>query len=112
MITAHLGWKQKIRRFIDGADIGVTQESASDYTACALGKWYYQGSGQQLMHLPMMKQLGDEHMEMHKLIGVIMDAFHIDDYETLEASILKMDQQSDKVVAILNKLIEYEGNPS
>lgn len=112
MITAHLGWKQKIRRFIDGADIGVTQESASDYTACALGKWYYQGSGQQLMHLPMMKQLGDEHMEMHKLIGVIMDAFHIDDYETLEASILKMDQQSDKVVAILNELIEYEGNQS
>ena len=109
MIAAHLGWKQKIRKFIDGADIGVTQDSAIDYTACALGKWYYQGNGQKLMHLPMMKQLGEEHMEMHKLIGVIMDAFHLDDYETLDSAMHKMDAQSDKVVAILNELIDYEG---
>jgi len=109
MITAHLGWKLKIRKFIDGADIGVTYDSAIDHTACALGKWYYQGAGQQLMHLPIMKTLGEEHMQMHQLIKVIMDAFHIDDYETLEASILKMDAQSDKVVACLNQLIDMEG---
>ncbi|WP_321325338.1 methyl-accepting chemotaxis protein [Thiomicrorhabdus sp.] len=109
MIKAHLGWKRKIRHFIDGADIGMTQDSATDYTACALGKWYYQGSGQQLMHLPMMKQLGEEHMEMHKLIGLIMDSFHIDDYETLETAIEAMDKQSDKVVTLLNELIDYEG---
>ncbi|MDX1353344.1 MAG: response regulator, partial [Thiomicrorhabdus sp.] len=110
MINAHLGWKMKIRRFIDGADIGVTRESAGDYKGCALGKWYYTGDGQQLMHLPIMKQLGVEHMEMHKQIGVIMDAFQMDDYETLEASLIKMDEQSDKVVACLNELIEHEGN--
>ncbi|GAB6068962.1 hypothetical protein JCM30760_00590 [Thiomicrorhabdus hydrogeniphila] len=109
MINAHLGWKKKIRSFIDGADIGMSQETATDHTACALGKWYYQGSGQQLMHLPMMKQLGDEHMQMHKLIGTIMDAFRIDDYETLETSIDAMDKQSDKVVTLLNELIDYEG---
>jgi len=109
MIKAHLGWKKKIRSFIDGADIGMNQATATDHTACALGKWYYQGSGQQLMHLPMMKELGDEHMQMHKLIGTIMDAFRIDDYETLETSIDAMDKQSDKVVTLLNELIDYEG---
>ena len=109
MITAHLGWKKKIRSFIDGSDIGVTYEAAIDYTACALGKWYYQGSGQKLMHLPLMKTLGDEHMQMHQLIKVIMDAFHVDDYETLETSIAQMDAQSDKVVALLNELIDLEG---
>jgi len=109
MITAHLGWKKKIRSFIDGSDIGVTYEAAIDYTACALGKWYYQGSGQKLMHLPIMKTLGDEHMQMHQLIKVIMDAFHVDDYETLETSIAQMDAQSDKVVALLNELIDLEG---
>jgi len=110
MIQAHLGWKAKIRKLIDGADIGVTYEMATDHTACALGKWYYQGSGQQLMSLPMMKSLGEEHMQMHQLIKVIMDAFHIDDYDTLQESIKLMDKQSDKVVALLNELIDYEGD--
>ncbi|WEJ62736.1 methyl-accepting chemotaxis protein [Thiomicrorhabdus lithotrophica] len=109
MISAHLGWKKKIRSFIDGSDIGVTYESAIDHTACALGKWYYQGAGQQLMHLPLMKTLGDEHMQMHQLIKVIMDAFDVDDYETLETSITQMDAQSDKVVKLLNELIDLEG---
>jgi len=109
MISAHLGWKNKIRSFIDGSDIGVTYESAIDHTACALGKWYYQGAGQQLMHLPLMKTLGDEHMQMHQLIKVIMDAFDVDDYETLETSITQMDAQSDKVVKLLNELIDLEG---
>ena len=109
MINAHLDWKRKIRSFIDGADIGISYEQAIDHTGCILGKWYYQGEGQQLMHLPLMKALGDEHMEMHQLIKIIMDAFKVDDYETLEKSIHYMDEQSDKVVALLNELIDLEG---
>ena len=109
MINAHLGWKNKIRSFIDGADIGVTYDAAIDPTACALGKWYYQGSGKQLMHLPMMKQLGIEHAEMHGLIKVVMDAFSIDDYETLEDAVGRLDSQSEKVVELLNELIDLEG---
>lgn len=109
MIEAHLGWKKKIRSFIDGADIGVTYDAAIDPTACALGKWYYQGAGQQLMHLPMMKQLGIEHAEMHGLIKVVMDAFSIDDYETLESAVDRIDTQSAKVVELLNELIDHEG---
>lgn len=109
MIAAHLGWKNKIRKFIDGADIGVTAEGASDYTACALGKWYYQGNGQQLMHLPLMQELGEQHAEMHQTIKVVMDAFYIDDYETVETNINKIDNLSDKVVSMLNELIDHEG---
>jgi|GEM_PF-831768 len=109
MINAHLGWKNKIRSFIDGADIGVTYDAAIDPSACALGKWYYQGAGQQLMHLPMMKQLGIDHAEMHGLIKVIMDAFSIDDYETLKDAVTRLDAQSGKVVELLNELIEHEG---
>jgi methyl-accepting chemotaxis protein len=108
MIAGHLGWKKKIRSFIDGADIGVTYQTAIDHTACALGKWFYQGEGRQLMHLPLMQTLGQEHMEMHQLIKVIMDAFSIDDYQTLEQAITKLDTQSDKVVALLNQLIDNE----
>ena len=106
MIEAHLNWKMKIRKFIDGADIGVTVDTAADHTACILGKWYYGTEGQQLMHLPLMKQLGEDHAEMHALIRTIMDAFAIDDFETVEKHIEQMDAQSDKVVALLNQLID------
>ncbi len=109
MIDAHLGWKAKIRKFIDGADIGVTAEGASDYTACALGKWYYSSAGQSLMHLPVMKDLGERHMEMHQTIKVIMDAFYLDDYETVESGVNKVDKLSEQVVALLNQLIDLEG---
>lgn len=109
MIKAHLGWKRKIRSFIDGADIGVTYEAAIDHTVCALGKWYYSSEAQPLMHLPVMLTLGDEHLEMHQLIKVIMDAFTIDDYETLETAVDDLDQQSDIVVGLLNQLIDMEG---
>lgn len=106
MITAHLGWKAKIRSFIDGADIGVTYDTAIDHTACVLGKWYYGPEGQKLMHLPLMQKLGEEHVEMHALIRVIMDAFEIDDYETMENAVNNLDNQSDKVVELLNELID------
>lgn len=106
MIEAHLNWKAKIRKFIDGADIGVTVDTASDQTACILGKWYYGTEGQNLMHLPLMKQLGEEHAQMHALIRTIMEAFDIDDFETVESAIDQMDAQSDKVVALLNQLID------
>ncbi len=110
MIDAHLDWKLKIRNFIDGADIGVTVESASDHTACALGKWYYQGNGQNYMHLPIMKTLGEEHMEMHQTIKSVMQAFYIDDYEVVRTGVTRIDELSEKVVSLLNQLIDYEGD--
>ncbi|NPA72454.1 MAG: response regulator, partial [Gammaproteobacteria bacterium] len=108
MIEAHLGWKNKIRSLVDGRDIGVSYEAAIDHTACALGKWYYEGAGQSLMDLPLMKTLGVEHMEMHATIKMVMDAFAIDDYDTLKVGVAKIDVQSDKVVECLNELILTE----
>ncbi len=110
MIKAHMNWKYKIRNFIDGADIGVSYETAIDPAACILGQWYYQGNGQQLMHLPMMKELGEQHSELHQTIKTIMDAFYIDDYETVENGVDRIDRLSDKVVELLNLLIDYEGD--
>lgn len=53
-----------------------------------------------------MKQLGEEHAQMHALIRTIMEAFSIDDFEIVESAIDQMDAQSDKVVQLLNQLID------
>lgn len=103
MVEAHRAWKGKIRGFVDGMDIGVTYEVATDHTACILGKWYY-GDGQSLMHMPLMQELGQEHMEMHQAIKKVMDAKEIGDDDLVAEGLTQVDKQSEKVVAILEQL--------
>ncbi|WP_029408012.1 methyl-accepting chemotaxis protein [Thiomicrorhabdus sp. Milos-T2] len=105
MIEAHLAWKGKIRAFVEGVDIGVSYEVATDHTACILGKWYY-SEGQELMNLPLMAELGEEHMQMHQGIKTVMDAKSIDDVDSVEKGLSAVDLQSEKVVEILYKLID------
>jgi len=105
MIEAHTAWKSKIRAFVEGLDIGVSYEAATDHTACVLGKWYY-SDGQQYMHLPLMAALGDEHMEMHQAIKRVMDAKALDDNETVAQELETVDKQSEKVVSILYQMID------
>jgi len=105
MIEAHLAWKAKIRAYVEGIDIGVTYEAATDHSACILGKWYY-SEGQNLMHLSLMQTLGEEHMQMHQGIKTVMDAKSIDDIDKVESGLMAVDEQSEKVVGILYKLID------
>lgn len=105
MIEAHRAWKSKIRAFVEGMDIGVSYEAATDHTACILGKWYY-SEGQEYMHLPQMETLGDEHMEMHQAIKRVMDAKALDDLEMVDKELAFVDKQSEKVVSILYELID------
>ncbi|QAB14804.1 methyl-accepting chemotaxis protein [Hydrogenovibrio thermophilus] len=108
MVQAHLAWKAKIRGFVDGMDIGVTYETATDHTACVLGKWYY-GEGQAYAQLPLMQELGKEHEEMHQGIKKVMDAKEIGDTEMVEAGLAQVDDKSEKVVAILHQLMDEVG---
>lgn len=105
MIEAHTAWKSKIRAFVEGMDIGVTYEAATDHTACVLGKWYY-GEGQKYMNLPLMKTLGDEHMEMHQAIKRVMDAKALKDCEMVHKELAVVDAQSTKVVNTLYEMID------
>ena len=109
MIEAHLAWKAKIRSFVNDIDVGVSYEVATDHTACILGKWLY-AEGVEFMHLDLMKQLEVEHAEMHLGIKHVMDAKEIEDSEAIEAGLQKVDEQSDKVVSLLEDLSEnFEG---
>jgi len=105
MIEAHLAWKGKIRAYVEGVDIGVTYEVATDHTACILGKWYY-SDGKNFMHLPLMSQLGDEHMQMHQGIKTVMDAKSVNDVDSVEQGLAAVDRQSEKVVEILYQLMD------
>lgn len=103
MVEAHLAWKGKIRAFVEGVDIGVTYEVATDPKACVLGKWYY-SEGQNFMHIPEMVALGEAHAEMHAAIKTVMDAKAVDDAKLVEEGLATVDQQSQKVVSLLQAI--------
>ncbi len=105
MIEANVAWKSKIRDFVEGEDIGISDEEATDPASSELGRWYH-GTGQELMHLPLMQQLGEEHEQMYQGIKKVIDGKASDDVDMVEAGLAQVDTQSDKVVAILNQLID------
>lgn len=105
MIESHIAWKGKIRAFVDGMDIGVSYLTATDHTACLLGQWFY-SQGQELMHLPLMQQLGKHHEEMHQGIKKIMDAKKLNDSDMVMSGLAQVDGQSEKVVELLSALID------
>ncbi len=105
MIEAHLAWKGRIRAYVEGLDIGISYEVATDHTACVLGKWYY-AEGQSFMNQPLMERLGDEHKQLHQGIKDVMDAKSVDDLERVEEGMRVVDTQSEKVVDILYQLID------
>ncbi|WP_127470244.1 methyl-accepting chemotaxis protein [Thiomicrorhabdus aquaedulcis] len=105
MIEAHMAWKGRIRAYVEGMDIGINYDTATDHTACILGKWFY-SDGQQFIYLPAMQQLGDEHMQMHQAIKGVMDAKLVEDLQLVESGLAVVDAQSEKVVGLLYELIE------
>jgi methyl-accepting chemotaxis protein len=56
--------------------------------------------------MPLMKTLGEAHMQMHQAIKQVMDAKSIDDMESVESGLQKVDMQSEQVVELLYQLMD------
>ncbi len=63
--TDHMLFKFHIYQILMGISDKKAEEFA-DHTSCRLGKWYYQGVGQQTCsHLPAFRNLEQPHKEVH-----------------------------------------------
>lgn len=107
MIEAHQAWKSKIRAFVEGMETDLG-DSATDHTACSLGKWFY-GEGQQFAHWPQMSALEEVHRKMHEAIQTVVSAKQQGDYAAAEAGMEEMGRYSDQVVAHLYDVMNELG---
>lgn len=99
----HVVWKSEVYRFIWGLSNKKMDEFA-DHTLCRLGKWYYQGDGQDYKHYDAYKQLEAPHKNVH-LHGIAALQAHQEKNEKLTFECLqKMEKASDQVIEILSKL--------
>lgn len=110
---AHRQWKGIIHAYLEGMNIQFNHDAATDHTQCQLGKWYYQGEGQQYKNLPEMQEVEKHHIQLHALIKSIMDAHKDKDTAKTKELFAQISDISDRVIQALNvaeaKAIQMQG---
>ncbi|MCG8487386.1 MAG: CZB domain-containing protein [Chromatiales bacterium] len=106
-MVAHLGWKTKLRGFLDGK--GVLDERATfDHTLCGFGKWYHTHGKHESSHISEINQIERPHKELHDLIKTIADLKRSGDMAGAEREYERIGPMSENIVnlmrAIKNKL--------
>jgi len=102
--TAHLAWRAKLRRFLDGkGDIG--EDEAVCHTECALGKWYYAGgAAERYGNIQEMAEIEDPHKEMHELVREILDLKRSGKEQDAEQAYTKVGPLSKHIVSMLDQI--------
>ncbi|MGD8910743.1 MAG: methyl-accepting chemotaxis protein, partial [Chromatiales bacterium] len=82
-MAAHLGWKAKVRGFLDGKG-SLDERVAFNHTECSFGKWYAQVGVVEFADMPEMRQIEQPHKALHKLIQHIHDLKRRGDMQAAE----------------------------
>ena len=99
----HVVWKGDVYRAILGLS-DKSPDEFSDHHKCRLGKWYYQGDGLKLKHLPAFKQLEKPHAEVHRAgLHALMNSSKMNN-ESIAEDLKIMEKASEEVINLLSEL--------
>lgn len=100
----HIMWKAEVYRSIIGESDKVIDDFA-DHTQCRLGKWYYQGKGQQLYTSNhAFKSLQTPHAQVHEAGVSALDAKVNHDQRAMLSNLKIMEDSSRQTVDLLTDL--------
>ncbi len=102
-MAAHLGWKGKIRGFLDGKG-SLDEKVAFDHHQCGFGKWCEQTGFPQFSHIEEMGQVERPHAELHSLIKKIAELKTQGNIEMAEQEYLKVEPLSKEIVKIMQTI--------
>jgi methyl-accepting chemotaxis protein len=108
-MAAHLGWKTKIRGFLDGKG-SLDHKVAFDHTACGFGKWYREIGLVEFSDVPEMRQVEKPHKDLHDLIRQIAELKERGDIESAEREYEKVGPLSEQIVSIMQKIEQKISN--
>lgn len=98
---AHRQWKGLVTAYIEGLDVEFNVEAATDHTKCALGQWYYGPEGKPYQNIAEMQEVEKWHTELHATIKQILEAYKMDDLNTVNDKLKHLDTVSDQVIKYL-----------
>lgn len=100
---AHLAWRAKLRKFLDGTG-KLSMAEATSHRDCALGQWYYGDESAAFRSLPSMKTVEDPHQRMHEKIHEIIESREAGNIEVAEQAYLRVNELSGQVIDYLDKI--------
>ncbi|MGC9387133.1 MAG: methyl-accepting chemotaxis protein [Hydrogenovibrio sp.] len=101
---AHRSWVGRIRGYLNGIDVGMSQQQALDADACELGRWLNSSEAQDYHHLNEFSALQKSHSELHRLIGEVMTLSDMNDKEGAERKLQALANLSEEVIRYLDTL--------
>ncbi len=104
-MAAHLGWKTKIRGFLDGKG-SLDERVAFNHTACGFGKWLNEVGRVQFANVPELNQIEKPHQALHELIRRISELKQRGDMQAAEREYERVGPLSEEIVALMRKLEE------
>ncbi|WP_437114652.1 CZB domain-containing protein [Vibrio coralliilyticus] len=98
----HMVWKNEVYKQIVNQDYDT---SINHHTECRLGKWYFEGTGQQkYKHLDNFKLLDLPHKKVHDSGHLALEFGKKKDVEKMLEQLNEMEQASSEVIALIEKL--------
>jgi methyl-accepting chemotaxis protein len=115
-VTAHIAWKGRLRRLVDGEGPLPDPAVVADDHRCELGRWIF-GQGHVYAGLPAYGELCDVHARFHRCAAAVVDAIAHGDMDRADSMIQPdadfAETSAETVIAIgaLRVQIENQQHP-
>ncbi|WP_429137845.1 methyl-accepting chemotaxis protein [Aeromonas veronii] len=108
--AAHMGWKTRVRAYLDGQE-GLSRSEAVSDKECRLGHWYFSEGqaccGDQLA----FRAMAAPHARLHQVIQQIIELKNQHKHEEAEALYREIEQNSEQVVGCIDQLLREMTKP-
>lgn len=96
----HIAWRVKLNDFLVGKPV-MTEEEATSYTACEVGKWlYFEGMGKYGI-MPEVQELEKIHITLHATVKNIIVLKQVANIYAEKEELEKLDKILRKIMFLL-----------
>ncbi|MEH8253200.1 methyl-accepting chemotaxis protein [Aeromonas veronii] len=108
--AAHMGWKTRVRAYLDGQE-GLSRSEAVSDKECRLGHWYFSEGQTCCGDQPAFRAMAAPHARLHQVIQQIIELKNQHKHEEAEALYREIEQNSEQVVGCIDQLLQEMTKP-
>lgn len=108
--AAHMGWKTRVRAYLDGQE-GLSRSEAVSDKECRLGHWYFSEGQACCGDQPTFRAMAAPHARLHQVIQQIIELKNQHKHEEAEALYREIEQNSEQVVGCIDQLQREMSKP-
>ncbi|WP_368226827.1 methyl-accepting chemotaxis protein [Aeromonas sp. R1-1] len=108
--AAHMGWKTRVRAYLDGQE-GLSRSEAVSDKECRLGHWYFSEGQACCGDQPAFRAMAAPHARLHQVIQQVIELKNQHKHEEAEALYREIEQNSEQVVGCIDQLLREMTTP-